>query len=442
MSKVLIVAGRELKERVTSRSFIWLSVFGPLLALGLIYFLFAMGGKTKTHWNVLITDKGNILDKKILAQENTAITYYFADDYIETDEFAHAKQFQKYDAMIEINEKVLSNKTGFVFYREEPSRKMQILFRYQVERRLEEVLVGQLTDLSVQKFREIKQPITFSFKNVYDPKEESTETEGWVGFVFGALIYIFIFLFGMTILRSITREKSNRIIEVLLATLRPTQLMLGKITGIGLSAFIQMFIWIVIIGAGLFFMRETLFPDIFDAANLNIVPDLSDQNYASRYFSQVEYNEFVELVYSRIKFGLMIPYFFLFFLFAYLFYGAFFIAIGASMGSESDGQQFVLPLILLFFFGLYGGYHAIFQSTDSLTSWLQYIPFTSPMVSMVRLSMGYGPSDIYMLYLSLFVLLISAIFMLLIADRIFTNGILQFGHRLRFNHFRRWIKKT
>ncbi len=443
MSKVFIVAKRDFLERVKSRSFISLSIFGPLLVLLLLYFLFALGGNHKKHWNVLIADQYKILDNKIMANENKAITYFFADDYIEIEEFAHAKKFKKFDALIEVNEKVLSNKVGFVFYKEEPSSKMQILFRYHVERRLEEVLIQRFTSLKAQDYRKIKQPLNLSFKNAYDPKEESKELEAWGGFAFGALIYIFIFLFGMTILRSTTREKSNRVIEILLATLRPSQLMLGKVLGIGLSALLQMLIWILVIAGGLFLLRSTMFPDVFDPKYVQAMADLSKGlETGADYFSKLEYNAFVELVYDRIQFGTTIFFFLLYFLFAYLFYGAFFIAIGSSMGSESDGQQFVLPIILLFLFSLYAGYHAIYFSSDTQSNILFYLPFTSSLVGMVKLSVGFAEGQGYTIYLSLFVLLLSSIIMLLIAERIFKNGILQFGHRLRMRHIFKWLKKS
>ncbi len=444
MNKSGIVAWRELRERTASRSFLLVTFIGPLLVLGIIYSLFAIGGKTKTHWNVLITDPANIMDHKVMASENKAMTYSFADNYIEVEEFANAKKYRQYDAMVEINEKILGNKSGFVFYREEPSERIRILIRYQMERRLEEVMVGQFTNLDINKFRQIKQPVTFAFRNAYDPKGESPVVQGWVGFVFGALIFLFIFLFGMTILRSVTREKANRVIEVLLASIRPNQLMLGKITGIGISALLQMLVWILVIGSGLYLMRETLFPDFGDAANMDLMQAATARgdSYAERYFSAVEYNEFVELIYNRIRFGIMLFYFVLFFVVAYLFYGAFFVSIGASMGSESDGQQFVFPLILLFLLGLYAGYHTVYYPTDELTTWMQYLPFTAPMVSMVRLSMGYRVGTEYELYLSLFILLVSALGMLALSNRVFTNGVLQFGHRLRVRHIVRWMKKN
>lgn len=443
MRNSLLIALREWKERIGARSFLMLCITGPLSVLGLIYLLFALGGQSKQHWNVLIADPAGIMENKILARQDESVTYSFADGYIETKEFEKAKQYQQFDALLEVNEKILSNKTAYVFYREKPSMRMQTRIQYQTERRLEEVLVKQFTKFSVGEFRKIKQPLTMGFRNVYDPMDESSNLSGWVGLFYGTVIFIFIFLFGMTILRSVSREKSNRIVEVLLGSVSSKQLMLGKIIGVGMAAFFQFVIWVVFIGLGLYFMRENLFPDLLDPSNMNISElsnEILTQSHQDQFFSAREYNEFVELVYERINFTFMTGYFLLFFVVGYFFYGALFAAIGASAGSESDGQQFVLPLIFILFFALYSGYYAMQNPESPLTTLFHYLPFTSPVVVMVKLSQGYEPSQFYQVFLSLLVLLVSAFTVLSLAGRIYANGILQFGHRVRLRHFIKWLK--
>ena len=443
MKNSWLIALREWKERISARSFLMLSVVGPLMVLGLIYILFAIGGQSKQHWNVLIADPAGIMENKILSREDDAVSYSFADGYIETKEFEKAKQFQKFDALLEINEKVLSNKSAFVFYREKPSMQMQTRIQYQAERRLEEVLVKQFTKFSISEFRKIKQPLTVGFRNVYDPLDESSDLSGWVGLFYGTVIFIFIFLFGMTILRSVSREKSNRIVEVLLGSVSPKQLMLGKIIGIGLAAFFQFVIWTILIGIGLYFMRENLFPDLLDASKMNITElsnEVLSQTSQEQFFANREYNEFVELVYERINFTFMTGYFILFFIIGYFFYGTLFAAIGASSGSESDGQQFVLPLIFMLCFALYSGYYSMQNPTSPMAILFHYLPFTSPVVVMVKLSQGYETGHFYELFLSLLVLILSALIVLSLAGRIYANGILQFGHRVRLKHLFRWMK--
>ncbi|MNE54304.1 ABC-2 family transporter protein [compost metagenome] len=174
-------------------------------------------------------------------------------------------------------------------------------------------------------------------------------------------------------------------------------------------------------------MRETIFVDIYDASN-QIEGQVSD------------YNQFVELVFDRVQFGVMLFYFSLFFAAGYLFYGAFFAALGATSGSESDGQQFLIPLILILCFALYAGYFALENPDSPWTTFLLYFPFTAPVVAMVKLSIGFTDGSAYQLFLSLFLLLGSAVLVIAIAARLFKNGLLQFGHTLRLKNIILWLK--
>jgi ABC-2 type transport system permease protein len=249
----------------------------------------------------------------------------------------------------------------------------------------------------------------------------------------------------MTILRSVNREKSNRIVEVVLSSVSSRQLMSGKLIGIGLAAFVQFMIWIIVVTLGLYLMREFLFLDFLDATNLNVQEltlQAGQKSYPESYLSAREYNEFVELIYQRIQFGNMLIFFILFFIGGYFFYGALFAALGATMGSESDGQQFVIPLIAILCFSLYSGYYFMNYPESDLSAILHYLPFTAPVVAMVKLAQGYGPGEAYQIYLSLAILFISAIAMLGLAARLYKNGILQFGHRVGLKHLLQWIRKT
>ena len=185
MKNSWIIAVREFQARIGARSFVLFSILGPIVILGLIYVLFALGGESKQHWNVLVADKYQLLDGKMMPQVDPAVSFSFADDYIEIEEFKQGKRYQEFDALLEVNEKVLSNKTGFVFYRDQPSVRMQSLVRYYYERRLEERIIDELKTISLAEFRKVKQPINLSFRDVEDPKEEASSLNGWAGLFFG-----------------------------------------------------------------------------------------------------------------------------------------------------------------------------------------------------------------------------------------------------------------
>jgi ABC-2 type transport system permease protein len=437
-----LIAQRELKERVKTRSFIGMAIVGPLLVMLLVYILFSVGENNKPHWNVLIVDPAGIMDNKILANTSGSISYDFANNYVQLKDFEKSERFQKYDALLELNEKIISNKAAFLFYKEKPSFLFATSIQFHVERRLEEVMVGRFSKMSIQEFRGIKQPVNLAFRNLYDPKNESYNLSSWVGFFFGTVILLFILLFGMTILRSVSSEKSNRIVEVLLASVKPRQLMFGKIAGIGIAAIVQFVIWTILIWIGLFILRETLFPDMLQISNWNMseISSKTASGMENSLFRSKTYNDFVELVYSRIQFGDMLVFFLLFFIGGYIFYGTFFAALGATSGSENDGQQFVLPIMALLIIALWAGYYAVQNPVSDVTAVLSFVPFTAPMVCMVKLAQGYSLGEGYQIYVSFAILALSSFATLRIAGRLYQNGILQFGHRLKLTQFVTWLK--
>lgn len=428
MRQTFLIASRELRERFFSRSFILMGLIGPIIVLISVYLLFKLGGKDQQKWNVLVADPRGVFAEKIVSAEDPTVDYDFANDYITPENFVQDPRFKEYDALVEINEKVITNKVAFLFYKEKPSFSMSVNIRYHVERRLEEVLAVEHARMSLADFRKIKQPLNFGFRNAYDPENKQSNNSAWVGLAFGTLIVLFIFLFGNSILRSVSSEKSNRIVEVLMSSVSSQKLLLGKILGIGMSAFIQLLIWIGIIGIGLYWMRSSVFMDIYN-------PTVAMQTQGA-----TDYNEFVELVFEQIQFSAMLFYGFLFLLSGYLFYGAFFAGIGASMGSESDGQQFLIPLILLLFLSIYAGYYYMEHPASALSTFFHYFPFTSPVVVMVRLAQGYPPGEGIYLFVSLFILILSAVLTLFLAARLYKNGLLQFGHSVRLKSLIQWIK--
>lgn len=436
MNKVILIAKREIEERFNSRFFKWLMILGPIFILSLVYLFLSNTVSSKKNWNILIMDKNGVLDGKLAANKPDNLSFDFINDFLDYEDFAYDEKFQKYDLAVSINEKIVSNKHVIISYRELPPSNIQRQLVYLVERRLEEIMVAQFTDLSLEKFREIKQSLSFTLKDTYDPKNEKSTISGWVGFSFGSLIVLFVFMFGMTILRSVSKEKSNRIVEVLLSSVKARQLLMGKILGIGFSALIQFTAWAVIISLGLYFFRLTIFPDIFSGRF--VVDSVMKSEMSSEISNQ---SPFVDLIYRQIQYGNMLLFFLLFFIGGYLFYGSFFAAVGASMGSESDGQQFVIPITLLLFLAVLSGYYSIYFPTTMLSKALGFIPFTSPMVMMVQLANGFEDGSAWRLFLSLIILFLSAGIMLLVAGRIYKNGLLRFNHRLRFRMLLKWIRR-
>jgi ABC-2 type transport system permease protein len=368
-------------------------------------------GKEKIK--VLIADPGQIMEHKVLAQQEKYIEYYFLDAYLEIDEFKDAKAYQEFDVLLELNEKVLNNKKCFVFYREQPSIDTRMQLKFEVERRIEEILAKEFSALSVQAFRSIKQGLIFDFRDLDDPKNEAKETSSWTGFALGAFILLFVGIYGMTIFRATVKEKSNRIVEVLLASVKPSQLMMGKIAGIGLVALLQLFGWILVMGLGFWILRHTLFVDLLDPSYW--------QGTAG-----VRLNPLSDFLFEKLNFGFLLFHFLLFFLASFFFYGALFSVLGARSAADADGQQFLIPLLLLIVFGLVAGGFYIYYPAAGLSNFFQYLPFSSPVLAMIQLTQG-ATLDAYMtVLLSWLVLVLCAILLLWLASRWYKKTILKF----------------
>ncbi|MEN9699523.1 MAG: hypothetical protein RLZZ301_721 [Bacteroidota bacterium] len=413
MRNTWIIAKRELQERLRQRGFWAMLLLGPLLVLLLLGLFLKAADQGKTDINVLIVDPGQLLEHRVLSQQEKSVHYYFIDDYLEINEFRDAKAYQQFDVMLELNEKVLNNKKVFVFFRDQASLDTRMQLKFQVERRMEELLAAQFTKLSVEAFRSIKQGFIFDFRDVYDPKNEAKDAQLWAGFAIGSFVFLFIGIFGMGILRATVREKSNRIVEVLISAVEPQQLMRGKLVGIGLAALLQFSAWIFLLVCGFWIFRSFVFPDLLDPSHWQGMQAL-------------HINPLSDLVFEDLPYGWILLHFVPFFLATYFFYGALFSVIGARSTAESDGQQFVIPLLLLLTFSVASGIVYILYPASTFSELLRYLPFSSAMIAMIDLCKGLTLSQYANLLLSFVVLMASSFVLLRLAARSYRKHILTF----------------
>jgi ABC-2 type transport system permease protein len=413
MSKFLLLTKREIQERLGQKGFWYMLVLGPVVLLLLLVAILKAADEGKQELKVLIADPGQIMAHRLMAQDEKNIHYYFIDDYLEIQEFDKAKAYQEFDILLELNEKVLNNKKCFVFYRDQLGLDARMQLKFQVEKRMEELIASQHSTLTEQAFRQIKQGFVFDFRDLKDPKNESKEANAWAGFVFGAFILFFVGLYGMTIFRATVREKSNRIVEVLLASVRPEQLMLSKITGIGLVALLQLLGWALVLSIGLFFLQQTVFLDVFDPSNWT---EAGPQRL----------NPLSSLVFEQLNLPFLLLHFILFFAASFLFYGSLFAVLGARSSADADGQQFLLPLIFMVAFGIFAGIYAIYYPNTALTEVLIYLPFSSPVLAFITLAKGASVVAYTTTMLSLLILLGAAILLLKLAGRWYKQHILKF----------------
>ena len=265
-----------------------------------------------------------------------------------------------------------------------------------------------------------------------------------LGIVSGLLIYIFIFLFGSQVLRGVMEEKTSRIVEIIVSSVKPFQLMLGKITGVGLVGLTQFLIWIILTFSIVGLVRVSV-PELFifspdEQVYINSTQMLNPQELQNQMESIQQSNTPAgELLagLAAINFPVMIGSFIFFFLGGYLLYGALFAAIGAAVDNEADTQQFMLPITIPLLFSLIMAQMVMNNPSGNAAFWLSIIPFTSPVIMMVRLPFGVPYTD---LLLSVTLLIIGFLFATWIAAKIYRTGILMYGKKVTYAELWKWIR--
>jgi len=274
-----------------------------------------------------------------------------------------------------------------------------------------------------------------------------TEVTMVVGLVASIMIYMFIFMFGAQVMRGVIEEKTNRIIEVIVSSVKPFQLMMGKIIGVALVGLTQFLLWIVftfiIITA-----VQTAFPQQFKKAPVEqakiagqsvALPNetaVATPNSINADTGNEQLNEVFE-AFSSINLPVMIMAFLFYFLFGYLLYGALFAAIGAAVDNETDTQQFMLPVTVPLILSIVVAQTVIQNPESPLAFWLSMIPLTSPVIMMVRIPFGVPTWEIA---LSVGFLILGFLAATWLAAKIYRTGILMYGKKSNYRELWKWIR--
>lgn len=245
-------------------------------------------------------------------------------------------------------------------------------------------------------------------------KENSTTVTAFIGMFFTFLMYIFILMYGVIVMNGVIEEKSNRIVEVMISSVKPFDLMMGKIIGIGLTGLTQLLIWIII-GVVVFLFRKG---------------DLAESN--------IEIESILPSLHvlSAINWFDIIIYFLLLFIGGYLMYASLFAMFGAAVDNAQDTQQFVMPITIIFLFSFYVGIYSTENPSGPLAFWCSMIPFTSPIVMMVRIPFGV---PLWEKILSISILYITIYFVVTCVAKIYRIGILMYGKKVNLRELIKWF---
>ena len=263
-------------------------------------------------------------------------------------------------------------------------------------------------------------------------KDSSSGAAMAVGFAAAILIYMSLFIYGIQVMRGIIEEKTSRIIEVVISSVKPFQLMMGKIIGIGFVGLTQFLLWIVLSASLMTLATTILFKDK--------VEQVRSEMPMNKQVEAVSTNgpgmDIVNAV-QTVQWTYILPVFIIFFFGGYMLYSALFAAVGSAVESDTETQQFMLPITLPLLFTYIMSFSFIVNNPDSsLSFWLSIIPFTSPIAMMVRLPFGVPNWE---LALSIFLLIGGFIFTTWVASRIYRVGILMYGKKVSFKELGKWF---
>jgi ABC-2 type transport system permease protein len=277
-------------------------------------------------------------------------------------------------------------------------------------------------------------------------KKSFTGASMVVGMVAGIMIYMFIFLFGVQVMRGVIEEKTSRIVEVIVSSVKPFQLMMGKIVGVALVGLTQFLLWIVFTST-IIFTAQLAFPDTFrnpaqqetgiNALNENSLQNTSAiQSKTDPDSSKNKYNSFYEAI-SSVNYPVMIVAFIFYFLFGYLLYSALFAIVGSAVDNETDSQQFMLPITIPLIFSIVMLQVIVMNPGGSLAFWLSIIPLTSPIIMMIRIPFGVPWQEIV---LSASLLIGGFLGATWLAARIYRIGILMYGKKVNYRELWKWLR--
>ena len=260
-------------------------------------------------------------------------------------------------------------------------------------------------------------------------QESSTDAAMGLGFMLSFITYMFVFMYGAMIMNSVIEEKTNRIVEVVVSSCRPFQLMLGKIIGVGLVGLTQMAIWIVLL-----VVIAMVVGNVFGIGNVS--PDaVSPEALASA--QDIGALESIVRDTLSINYVPIIVSFVLYFIGGYLLYASLFAGFSSAVDQASDTSQFTTPIIFIMLIALYAGFACMNNPMGPTAVWCSIIPFTSPVVMMVRIPFGV---PMWQLALSLVLLIGTALAITWLAARIYRRGILHYGQKASFKDLFKWIK--
>ncbi|GIV26550.1 MAG: ABC transporter permease [Bacteroidia bacterium] len=443
MKKIVLVIGFEIKRKVTNKVFILMTFLTPLIIAGFVALMFWLSMEEETEYNVLVADESQFFIGKL--QGNNYATFLYSN--ISLNKCLDKLNQEDVDVVLYIPHNIIEGAGGTVkvFYKKTPGLAFQTMIKSQLEKLLFEhkLLANNINPSTISSARQNVRIVTEKVNEKGEHAEQITAFNSLLGFLSAFLMFMFITMYGMMLFKSVIEEKTNRVVEVIVSSIRPFQLLMGKILGIailGIGQFIVMsimtFVLVSVISVTLMsgvredyqkFLKQQ--KEVYEKGvevNFNQLENFQGELEAFELLKQIDKLNFFEITICFI----------LYFIGGYLFYSAMLAALGSAADAETDAQQFTLPVTLFLMVGYFIAAKMMTNPDTSLSYWTSFIPFTSPIVMMARLPFGV---PLWELILSIGLLYLSFFLMTKLSAKIYRTGILMYGKKASWKEIFRWM---
>ncbi|HEX9828128.1 MAG TPA: ABC transporter permease [Flavobacteriaceae bacterium] len=436
MNHLSLIIKREYLTKVRNKSFIVMTVLSPLIMIALIavvaYLSQINNNKQRT---IAVLDEAGLVSDVFKKEGN--ITYEVLQNVSLDEAIAQVKAKAQYGLLYVPNDSTIENISDHIkFYSEDsPSLTVMSDLEGKLEKKLTDIKL-QLDGVDIEKIKTAKTNVNIaqeSFTGKTSSKIDNILKLSFGG-IAGYLLFMFIIIYGNMIMRSVIEEKTSRIIEVIISSVKPIQLMMGKIIGTSLAGITQFVIWIILGGVTMFILSS-----IFGVSFTGIQGSQQEmmqqamQNSGSVNDMQLVINAFYNLPIANLAIAFMC-----FFLGGYLLYSSFYAAIGAAVDNETDTQQFIMPILMPLILAVYVGVFTVIEDPHGTVSMVfSFIPLTSPVVMLMRIPFGV---PIWQQLLSLGLLIGTFMLTVWFAAKIYRVGILMYGKKPTYKELYKWLK--
>lgn len=439
MGKIAIIAGREFNERVRKKSFIITTILMPLAFVAIMFIpALMMNIQSDEKHEIVVVDQSGTIAPKM--QDSATIDYTSSDRTLEE---LTAEQQDVFGILI-IGSDVATNPSNVQLLTYESSTiniESEIADQIRTILEAEKLKAYNIEDID-SILEAIKTPVSLKVKQLGESgetKESSSILNIALAYIFGFLIYMFVFLYGNMVMQGVIEEKSNKVMEVMVSSVKPFQLMMGKILGIASVAVTQFVIWVVfILVVGGVAMSLFGVSDMMAAATASAAMDPAAMMGAAEMPAMDgELLAVLSTITDPAYLLRILGGFLVYFIGGYLLYAAMFAAVGSAVDNEKDTNNLQLPITIPLILAIFVMMSAMQDPHGPLAFWFSLIPFTSPVVMMVRLPYGVPGWE---LALSIGLLFVTFIAMVYLAGKIYRVGVFMYGKKPTFGELAKWIR--